>query len=320
MINIVLATDDNYVQHCSVVIASVIKNNDAVNFYILTEGISSYNKELLLRQVEKNGSTITFCVVDSNLVNHLPMPKAGGDHISLATYYRLFIDKLLPDTIDTVLYLDCDIVVRGSLVPLFNILMDDYALGAVYQSIRGRNNEDDFERLGIPREEGYFNAGVLLINLKYWRDYNVPQRLFAYIREHSSCIKQHDQDVLNAVLYKETMPISNIWNYLPIFYLKHPQVFPRKVNYICHLQNPTIVHYVSVPKPWEFGAKHPFKSDYYKYLDLTPFRGWRPPFVFSKYREHILRPALIKFFLFLDVFKLRQKIRWLLLHLKTTIS
>ena len=306
--NILLSTDDNFVQHCCVTMASVLENNKGVTFYLLTAGLKPENYKLLTNFVEAHNGILQICKVDDNITNRFPMPKEGGEHISIATYYRLFAQKVLPSDADRVIYIDCDIVVRGSLEPLWKIDIDNYALGAVYQGMNSLT-KDDFERLGIPKEMGYFNAGVLLINLDYWRKHQVTERLFDYIKNNFHKIKQHDQDTLNAVLYNEVKPVSYAWNYLPQFFLvKKGLTFPARVDYSEKI-DPIVIHYVSIPKPWDYGCYNPYTNEYFKYLDHTPFKGWRPPFIWKKYKQQVLIPKMIKILTKIDFLRLRRFLR-----------
>lgn len=306
--NILLSTDDSFVQHCCVTMASILENNKGVTFYLLTAGLKPENYKLLTNFVEARNGMLRICKVDNNITNSFPMPKEGGEHISIATYYRLFAQKVLPSDVDRVIYVDCDIVVRGSLEPLWKIDIDDHALGAVYQGMNFLTKED-FERLGIPKEMGYFNAGVLLINLDYWRKHQVTERLFDYIKNNYHTIKQHDQDTLNAVLYNEVKPVSYTWNYLPQFFLvKKGLTFPNRVDYSEKI-DPIVIHYVSIPKPWDYGCYNPYTNEYFKYLDLTPFKGWRPPFIWKKYKKQVLIPKMIKILTKIDFLKLRKFLR-----------
>ena len=84
---------------------------------------------------------------------------------SIAVYYRLLAPRLLPDTIEKVLYLDSDLIVRKSLAPLWNTDIADRPLAAVPDYIGGTAGRD----LGLPDGTKYFNSGVLLMNLQYWR-------------------------------------------------------------------------------------------------------------------------------------------------------
>lgn len=284
MKHIILATDNNFVQHCAVTMTSILEHNNEICFYILTEGLSAKNEKVLNDLVNKYHSKLNILSIDSSIVEKFPMPQtAGFSHISVATYYRLFIASLLPQDVNKVLYLDCDIVVRDSLDELFNIDIEGYSLGAVFQDDPLLLQGDEYERLGLQGETGYFNAGVLLINLKYWRDNDVEKRLLNYISNNTENIRFHDQDTLNAVLAPSALTLDCKWNTLTIFLTRAIYRFtsPRCINYRNQIlsgvgKNPTIVHFVSRPKPWDWSCSHPFKKDYFTNLDKTVYHGWRP--------------------------------------------
>ena len=295
--NIVLATDNNFVQHCGVAMISILKNNKYVHIYLLTEGLSAENEAVLRDLVTTNGGTIDVCLVPSDIVKYFPMSKLASSHISIATYYRLFITSLLPDDVSRVIYLDCDMVITGSLDELWNTSIDGYALGAVYQNNGWSDHVKSWERLNIPRKEGYFNAGGLLMNLEFLRKDNFQEKAIHYINDNISNIVSHDQDVLNALYYKKVKPLSCRWNYIPLFMKKlNSSMFPAKFDYIEDAKvvgnRPIVIHYVSKPKPWQFGCIHKFKSEYYKYLSYTPWRLYRPRFIFRSFIQDVVVPKL----------------------------
>lgn len=305
---IVLASDDKFVQHCAVTMTSVMENNNDVTFYLFTQGLKEENVTLLNDLVRRYNCKLHICNIDDRIISMFPMPKEGGEHISIATYYRLFVERVLPKGVDRVIYMDCDIVVRGSLEPLWNESLEGFALGVVYQGYEFMHDAD-FVRLEIPKEKGYFNAGVLLMNLDYWRKHDVTNRLFDFIKYKYQTIKQHDQDTLNATLFNEVTPISYTWNYLPQFFLaKKGLTFPAHVDYSQDI-DPIVIHYVSVPKPWDWGCYNPYTNEYYKYLDKTPFSGWRPKFVLKKYIKQRGWPLIVSYIGVIDIFKVRKLIK-----------
>ena len=81
---IVCATDDNFVQHCTIMLTSLLLNNRNVSIYLLTEGLK-YEKECIIRkQVEDLGGTLRICLVNTNIVEKFPMPsdsKIGRAHV-----------------------------------------------------------------------------------------------------------------------------------------------------------------------------------------------------------------------------------------------
>lgn len=298
--NIVLASDNNFVQHCCVAMTSILKNNSDVHFYLLTEGLSTQNETLLKVQVERFGGTLNICNVPSDIVQKFPLPPEGSAHITIATYYRLLVCLLLPESVDKIMYLDCDIVVRGSLIDLWNIDMSGKGIGAIYQCQESAYRDNSFKRLKYEPQDGYFNAGVLLINLDFWRKNQLTDKLLEFIKCNYNSILAHDQDVLNAIFHGNVIPLSKKWNYHSNFIGNHKNTFPSFVNYTDDVE-PVIVHFVSKPKCWDYGCKHPYKDEYFKYLNDTPFVGWKPKLTKDSFIKYILVPSIIS----LDVLNLR---------------
>lgn len=280
--DIICSTDDNFVQHCSIMLASVLINNENTSIWVLSEGLTQVNQSILKKEVESKGGIFNYLEVDSKIISRLPMPENDSlSHISTATYYRLLVSEILPATVEKAIYLDCDIIVKESLQQLWNTNIDNYAIGAVHQMWQEIH---DAYRLGYPVEYGYFNAGVLLINLKYWREKSISSKLVNYLTSNYDNILMHDQDALNAVLYNKSFTLPCKWNMLHFFFYPDSKtikgVFNGKLindysEYKKQLRHyrkePVVIHYVSKPKPWQDGCLHPFIKEYYKYAKKTIF-------------------------------------------------
>lgn len=304
--NIVLSTDNNFVQHCAVTMISILKNTKQANihFFILTEGLNDKNEIILKEISNKNDSLITIIKISDEYLKGCPMPVLKSlEHISIATYYRLFISQLLPESIDKAIYLDCDIVVRHSIEELWNTSLENYALGAVYQIADW--NIEAIKRLGYPTSYGYFNAGVLLINLQYWREHSIVDKFIEFLKLNQERIIYHDQDTLNAVLYKKCKRISCKWNMLTSYFKKNiltvndvdnGLIINDHADYkeiiLKEKNNPVIVHYVSRPKPWNVGCDHPYRNEYYKYLELISQKKIRKPFSLYFFVKNVMKKNL----------------------------
>lgn len=277
--NIVCATDDNFVQHCCIMLVSLLFNNKDVNIFILTEGLKYENEVIIREEIERLNGSVNFCKVDSEIVSKFPMPELNGlSHISRATYYRLLIADILPQKLSKAIYLDCDMIINGSIKPLWDIDLSDYALAASLQVGYG----SEAVRLGYPIKYGYFNAGMNVINLEYFRRNNISERLINYIKENFSKIKFHDQDVLNAVLHEKTLHVMPQWNltsiaFVPFLKRRGDRIKGKLINDYSEEKNnikkyrnsPNILHYVSKPKPWQIGCIHPLYDMYYLYAEKT---------------------------------------------------
>lgn len=299
--NIVLSTDNKFVQHCLVTMTSIMENNKDVNFYVITNGLSDFNTEILVKQANKYNCQLKYLYVKNEIIDKLPMPQNKNlRHISPATYYRLFIDELLPKSIDKLIYLDCDMIIRGSLKKLWETPLDDYVMAAVFQNQNWAIKNDAFKRLSIPSQFGYFNAGTLLINLQNWRKECIQEKLLKFLHDNYEKIICHDQDVLNAILYNKTICISPVWNMLTEFYVSKE----KDINCGCtsftaseieeYQKKAIIIHFVSRPKPWEYACNHPLRYEYYKYLQLTPFCKWKPTFNLRNIWSYKIKPYLLK--------------------------
>lgn len=85
-----------------------------------------------------------------------------------------------------------------------------------------------------------------------------------------------NQDLLNALLYKDKLFVPFRWNVQDTFYRR---TYSHKVKEHSGLKeallHPAILHYTN-KKPWNYDSMHPLKQEYFKYLDMTPWKGTRP--------------------------------------------
>ena len=173
------------------------------------------------------------------------------------------------------LYLDGDIIVRHSLLPLWNIDLGNSAVGVVTDGIEG--TIEFYNRLQYSPQLGYFNSGVILMNLDYWREHRVVDAFMEYIKSHASSILFHDQDVLN-VVFKEckiVLPIK--YNMSSGFLWKTPQYdyWKYEEEVLEARKDPVVVHF-SGNNPWKTYSRlpvHPFASTFFNYQNRTRWKG-----------------------------------------------
>lgn len=299
--NICCVVDDNYVQHCSVMLVSLFENNqnNYINVYVLTVGLNEYNIKCISDLISSYNSNCFFYFVDIKLVSHLPIKR----WFSLNTYSKFFISKLIPDSVDKVLYLDCDVIINSSIFDLWNIRIDEYAVAAVADPLADIDMKKRIDKLGYDYNLSYFNSGVMLVNLKYWRDNDVFSELIDCVNVNIGKFSTHDQDVFNIVLNKRII-IHPKWNVSPHVFHKNKSAFLHSSFHSIKLieeamNSPAILHFLSSPKPWSYGCRFPYSFLYYKYLEKTNFRYYKPSFRFSRkniilFLGKILRKIKIK--------------------------
>lgn len=143
---------------------------------------------------------MSFYTVPSLLLEAYEL-KWGHKRLSMTVFYRCLLATILPETIEKVVYMDCDVLVLQSLRDLWNTPMENIAVAGVQDLLE--TPKEYFSRLEYDSKYGYFNGGMLLINLDYWRKHNVENRLKEYFRANLDKVVRNDQDIMNAVLYKE---------------------------------------------------------------------------------------------------------------------
>ena len=275
-IHIAACFDHGFVMPTGVMMYSTCVNNAdiEIDFHLVVdESVTDVDqKDLRDTIAEFPGKRVRF--YDISCTQSIAFPQKL---LPQSTYYRLFLSQILPLHVDKVLYIDGDCIVRHSLLPLWNIDLDGYAIGAAFA--KAERSKEIFERLHYPFEYGYFNAGVLLINLKYWRQHGVMNALLSYIEKYPQRIKWEDQDVLNAVLYDKRKHIHIKYNLQTGCLRKDPlwDSWNYREEVIAAIKDPVIVHYTFRSKPWDAYARHPhpFRSTFREYQNKTKWKGCR---------------------------------------------
>ena len=274
MIHIAFNIDSNYVRHCAVTIVSIFENNreEGVTAHIIARDLTDSDKKILTDIAERYNNKVCFYEPDMKLLEGFSIRKFSK-RISMATYYRCILSEIIPADIDRLIYLDCDIVVLGDLRPFWNTSLEGIGVAAVEDI--GYAEPQRYEILKYPMKYSYFNAGVLLINLKYWREHDVAHACVDYFHKYPERILFNDQDLLNSILYKDKAHIDLKWNVQDGFYRNPGEMTQEwKDKYLEVLKHPVILHYTN-RKPWDYDSQHPLRNEYFKYLDLTPWKGER---------------------------------------------
>lgn len=265
--NIFCSTDDNYAPYCAVMLTSLCENNKdlSIHVYLMTEGLTTENHDVLETVVNRYNGIFHYCLMDKSLFENCPIRE--GDHITLATYFRFLIPQLIPESEHTAIYLDVDMIILRSLKPLDELDLSDYAVAAVDEV--GCSAPDVFERLNIPKSNSYFNAGLLVINLDYWREHNISEALFNYVSKNANILTAHDQDALNVLLNTKWLSLPQKWNWMSAFMHENHIINSESYNKVmaeCH--KICIIHYTE-NKPWIKYSKQPFINKYFYYQNLS---------------------------------------------------
>jgi hypothetical protein len=99
-------------------------------------------------------------------------------NLSKAAFARLLAPSILAD-VDRVLYLDSDVLVTGDIVELWRCDLGGLPLGAVRDPLFVYLGQDvrNCRQFGISPLHHYFGTGVMLMDLRQWRNEDVEPRL-----------------------------------------------------------------------------------------------------------------------------------------------
>lgn len=293
----VAAADDAYAMPLAVTIRSAIERlapGRRLEVNILDGGLSATSKQRLLRSWSAANVSVAF---------HAPPIEQIADlktenHLNLVTYLRLFMPVLLPPEQEKVIFLDADMLVLKDLGELWGVELGDAPLAAVndyftpYLNTRetiGRASNCDripekalpvanYRELGLKGSAGYFNAGVMLVNLAQWREMDVLRQAVGLVKQYWEHVKYCDQYALNILFSERWLPLDPRWNQNSNLWACNgtddgpfdPQLF--KVL----RRDPWVIHFTWIQKPWHFGSMHPATRAFFRVVDRTDWRGWRP--------------------------------------------
>ena len=279
---VVFAADDNYVPMLTTTIYSMLRNANPDRFYdviVLHKDITPENRQLIRQYLAQfPNATVRFYDV-------LPAVEGydlttSNAHISVETYYRFIIQDALP-YYSKILYLDSDLIIRGDVSELFDTDLEGHVLGAAHDlDFAGNLNMPDGERmryatskLGMAEPFGYFQAGVLVMDLNRMRELHTVDEWLGIASDPTYIY--NDQDILNQECHGDVRYLPYDWNVMHdcagrvhgIFDFAPADMYKA---YLKSREEPKIVHYAGFDKPW----KNPwcdFGPLYWHYAHSTPF-------------------------------------------------
>lgn len=270
MMNIALCTDENFSIPALVCITSIFENNreEDCHIYVLTDWLSSKALEKFKKLEGIYSQKIDVLIIDKHRFDGLTV----SERFPVSMYYRFLLPEMLPLE-ERVLYLDCDIIVRHSLSEMYFTNLHGKALAAVV----GESCDDVFWNNYLKLQSPFFSSGVLLINLKFWREHNAITRLVKWTNENPTLCLLPDQDALNKVFEGYVIYLNYTYNYQEwwfgdmthcMHYTKWDEI--REIG-----KDPVIVHFCEAVKPWFKECTNPFHKEFLRYAALHDFIGFR---------------------------------------------
>ncbi len=237
--------DSNYIPYATVATHSLLKssvNNLKIYWILPKENLllaSEYVKRLKINHPNKLRLNIS--LVGANTEMFSTWKEMG--HIHKSTYYKL----LIPYCIDhkKIIYIDCDTLVLGDLIDLYETDMGEFAFGGVPDPDGAITTKMNFAKA-----DTYINGGVFLMNLEALRNDNFLEKCKDIYEIYQEKITWCDQCLINKYAEQKKYILDSKWN---------RQVFSGRTDdkvweSIISKERPIIMHFLGHIKPWNKGC------------------------------------------------------------------
>ena len=302
--DIVYTLDENYCEVTGVSIISLFENNKGVLFelHIIDYGITAEGKQKLLNIAEQYGQRIHFYPA-LDLEKKIPVALKGNGWSEIC-YERLFFPSILPESIVTVMHIDCDTLIRGSLEEVFNTNIDNYYYAACIDCY-----PKPLRSINFDSRYPYMSNGLILINLKKWREDKLEERFIDCIVDYNGNLPHLDQDVLNIVCKGNVLTLPAKYNMMTHtlmygsmccdLYLEEEKYYTKEE--IDHaVQNPIILHFTGslyARRPWEQPSYHWYNKEWIQYYRKADYSVTNTLLKRKKTRLSILKQIYAKFWI-----------------------
>ncbi len=262
--NILLCLNKKFLYLMVSLIRSIIDSNEEnLNIYVIAKNINTFDLDSTQKYYAKK---VEFHLIE---INDEPLKDAPvSERYPKEIYYRIFAAKLLPNNLERILYLDCDIIVKGSLKELYEMdFNNNYYIGTT--NVKEFLKKVNQIKNKAPRDSEYLNTGVLLMNLNLLRKEQDINKVYEYIKERNKFFTLPDQDIISSLYGNRVIIVDNlIYNLSDRAIMKHNLIQFDMKNLIDEKwvkDNAIIIHYYGKNKPWKEDYHGILKEYYDKY-------------------------------------------------------
>ncbi len=265
-IPVIFASNDNYALYLGVAVKSLLENaSPEFNYDLMVmEGCISETKKFLLKKMAADYPNCSLRFVP--VADYVEIPGLHlNKYFSIETYYRLFIPTLF-GAFDRLIYLDCDLAVLEDISKLYQTDISGCTIGAtrnistihlylneyIWENINWKKYYE--ETLQLEKPVNYFQAGVMLIDVKRMKAGNNQERLLDLANSFNPFFV--DQDILNSFFSAEVKIIDQSWDYengsddVDFGFLKNWPSYQLYEAVLAARENPKIIHYAGSRKVW----------------------------------------------------------------------
>ncbi len=258
MKNIVISCDENYILPARVFLRSMAEMNRDIRIWFIYSRVGEASIEALRTDIEKYGwefRPVKLDEAEEEAFDGFPVDL----YLTKECYYRLLMPWLLKEE-DKALYMDVDIMIRGSIEPIYNADLSQNFIAAVLDCWPGARR-DAVKRLELSSD--YVNSGVVMMNLKAIREQWTQDAFVAEIQKIQKTyqLKYMDQDVINKIYDGKILKLDERYNYAAARYVVERLVFKYNLR-----KTVVVAHFLAGRKPWNKNYFGYYGREYRRYL------------------------------------------------------
>eukprot|EP00124_Ichthyophonus_hoferi_P005577 Ihof_evm1s847 gene=Ihof_evmTU1s847 len=239
--------------------------NEVPSSKLQRRGVDGLKMDDINQNEPKSADTLPIINIISYDVTKMPKIKVwqGPNNLNNPLNFARFqLTNIFPD-VAKLIYLDPDVVVQGDLTEMWDthLITNEFALAAVPSTKRETYSKFiiDFETTKVNRNEPYFNAGVMMLNLKRWKETNKDAEIKKWLdlNLERPIYKFGSQPPLLLAFYQDYEKMEGVWNFR---HLGHKMDL-RKGD----IERAKIVHFNGPRKPWGYNAIPQYQAIWTKY-------------------------------------------------------
>ncbi|WP_440866429.1 glycosyltransferase family 8 protein [Symbiopectobacterium purcellii] len=248
--NIAYGIDKNFMLGAAISATSIVINTTIpLAFHFFTYYIDSETTSRFEAMANRYHVNIHIYKVNTKLLADLPQ-----DKWPCSAYFRLTAFDYLAEKLDTLLYLDADVMCKNNLAELSTL---DFKTNicAVVPDISTIREQCALRLENPAMKTDYFNSGVMFTHLKNWTANQLTERTLAFIKENTT-LKYPDQDALNILLCGKTVLLPRKFNC--IYSIKSELQDKTHLKFKNIINDESVfIHYVGTTKPWSAWGQYP---------------------------------------------------------------